>query len=55
MNFSTRPPKRSISDLTPLVVGRKDGPDVLGVQALRPSGEPHQVDEEHGDDLALLA
>ena len=29
--------------------------DVLGIRAIRPGGEPHEIDEEDADDLPLLA
>jgi hypothetical protein len=36
-------------------VGREHAADVLGVELLGAAGEPDEVGEEHGDDLALLA
>ena len=40
--------------LHPGVVGRQHPADVLGVELLCAAGEPDQVGEQHGDDLALL-
>ena len=53
-NFSTVPPYRSISRET-RVVRAERGPDVLGVGPVGAGREADEVDEEHGDDLALLA
>ena len=40
--------------LDALVVRTQRRANVLGVGAIRPVGEPDEVDEEHGDDLPLL-
>src|SRR5204862_5982860 len=39
----------------PSVVRREHRPDVLRIELLRARGEAHQVGEQDGDDLALLA
>ena len=54
MNFSTVPPKRSISLPQAGVVGPDARADVLGVGGLGGGREPDQVAEEDGHDLALL-
>ena len=37
-----------------VVVAGQDRADVLGIEALRPRGEPHQVDEQDRDDATFL-
>ncbi len=54
MNFSTVPPKRSMSALTRSWYGPERGADVLGVGAVGAIREADEIDEEDGDDLALL-
>ena len=55
MNFSTVPPKRSISRFRRGVVRAQRGTDVFGVGLVGARREADEVDEEHGDDLAFLA
>ena len=38
----------------PLPVRREHGADILRIELLRARGEPHEIGEEHRDDLALL-
>ena len=55
MNFSTRPPWRSISVRTRCVVRIEESAHVLRVEALGFRREAHEVDEDHRDDTPLLA
>jgi hypothetical protein len=55
MNFSTTPPNDSSSRRTRSWYGARNARDVFGVELLRARGEADEVDEDDGDDAALVA